>query len=459
MKEIRELVREARASIGVRGSLGRNISYMFGGKSLSLVISFLLTPVLSRIFDQEAFGQFGLYNTLVNLCALLVGLSLSESFILPMAEDRFRRTARATATLIVVGVVFLALVTALAGAEVFSGIGLVADPLLLMAFPVMVALYAADIFQTDHARRVKAFRETAAIGSFGQLLARVSGIAIGRFLDATYLGLTAKEVVRVVFTLLARWAWIFRKGQRFLPRLMPVREVGDVLRDQWRFPAYQLPANLVRYLVGSLPIVLAGRYFAPSQVGDLTMAMTMVNYPVFILSTSIISVYQPRAGELLREQPERLRKSTRWLFLLLLGIGSLGYGVVLWYGPQLFRFVLGGPWYSSGELASALVPLFTLRMASPLVMSLNLHLDRQSWNLYHNLAAVGLTVAAFAVGLYADVPLVPLIGAYAWANTLLLFFFTAMTFRRLEIGLWGMLVRTIVVLVFGFGITALGLLF
>jgi O-antigen/teichoic acid export membrane protein len=423
---------------------------VFGNKAIMMVMNFMLMPVISRIYDQEAFGVFGLLNNMVLVGAAIIGFKLSDTFILKVPEEEFKRLARVVVSLILLGVFVLFVIAVLFGQAILGSFGVALPAGVIVLIPVVMGLFALQEMQVNHTRRINAFKRSAMISTSTDLVGRLSAIAYGLTVAGNFVGLWGKEILRVVLAYTIRAKSIF--GGRILPvpfKVTTFLEIRQVLKEYYKFPAYQMPSVLASMFYAGLPLYLIGRYFNIEMLGEYTMAMTMLNFPTYILANSIVAVYQRSAANWIKNEPEKLRTSSLWLFIFMLFIGSVGFGLVYWNGERLFGLFLGEKWQNAGLLAGIMSPMFFARMVAPPIVSLRIVMNTQHWNLIMNLLAVIVTAAAFIVGIRNDDTFLSVIGMVTVFNTVLVVISIFMVFHAIGVKLYKPLLWGIIVLIFG----------
>ncbi|MBL7965039.1 MAG: oligosaccharide flippase family protein [Flavobacteriales bacterium] len=375
-----------------RGAFTQDVTYMMGGKAITMVVGLVLTPILSRIYAQETFGTFGLLNSMAIIGASVAGLRLSDAFILPRSERGFTSLVRVTAWSCVVLFLLFTACLLIFQRPLFSMLNMDLPWTTALLIPLFILLYAAEDIQVNWVRRLKAFRQVSMVDPLGQFSSRVFAIGMGLAMPSHW-WLFLKEAVRVLVNTILRWRWILSPHVTWSHFKPPRRrEVRTVLRRYWRLPVFRVPTALVGTFTNALPAYMVAAFYDATAVGDLTMAATLLTFPLFLFANTMDSVFQQKAAELRDRGTVELMRGTLQLYTLLLLLGSLVFGVVYWYGDQLFSVFLGGQWERSGRLAMALAPWYLSRMINAPVVGLRLVLDKQHWDLAYTVLS-GLFIA------------------------------------------------------------------
>ena len=386
-----------------------------------MLSGFLLMPILSRLYDNEAFGTFGLLNNMMLTASGIIGFKLSEAFILRMDEEEFRKLARVAMTSIVFGVLILLTVCLVFRESLFNFFGLDVPFWVVAVSPIICGVYAFREYQGNHIRKLESYKKISFISSSADLAGRLTSIGIGVALSTAFWGLWVKEIFKALLIITTSSKLIF--NGRLLPTTPIIASIADakyIFRKYYQFPVYQMPSVLAAMLAAGLPLYLIGRQFDLGSLGDFTMVLTLLSFPTNLLSRSIASVFQQRAAKWYQKEPRKLSESLELLCYALTAMGALIFGLVYWSGPSLFKTFLGENWANAGVYASIMAPLFLARMLSPPIVSLRTITNQQNWNLIFNLLAVGGTAFAFWYGNLHDESLPEVLMLFTSINTVLL---------------------------------------
>ena len=384
--------------------LALNLGTMSSASAVAMVISLVTTPILTRVFDPEAYGTFALTNQAATFLAALVLLALPSGFATtPRLITRIRLQVT-LAVLMMIGVCLTSVVVVLLwlGGEIASAVLLL--PVLLLALMLQQIAQgwavAFDAFQRLATARVghPVLSRSLAIamgfisGGHGAWL--VSGEALGYLLQ--YRVGAGEGTLRALKRL-----WRFRR------RL--VRTVARTVIRFRDFATYFYVIGLLQVgvLLGQVSLIALG--YSVAGAGHYSMAMGIATLPIQLVSFATASVFYREFIRTRESQPLRLRRDV----LLVIGgfvlAGLIPYGVLAEWGGPLFAFVLGAGWQVSGELAAIMAFALLAEFAYVPVSSVFRVVESvrvQFWlELVHGAAVLGV-LGFFAGG----VPLATLLG-------------------------------------------------
>ncbi|MCB0794459.1 MAG: hypothetical protein KDB88_06950, partial [Flavobacteriales bacterium] len=165
-----------------------------------------------------------------------------------------------------------------------------------------------------------------------------------------------------------------------------------------RYPLYIFPGRYVSLLGQQAPIFLLAS--DPVAVGQFAFATALLLMPLRLIGYSLSSVFQQKAVETYRTDPNALGPLTRRFQERLFFIGLLPFAVIAFFGDLGFGLVLGEGWRISGIYAAWMSLYFMLRLLSEPIISLLNVLGREQDMLSIHGALLVLRVLGLLVGLH-----------------------------------------------------------
>ena len=405
----------------------KSIMVLGGGAATGQAMAMLFSPILTRLYDVEAFGVFGIFSALVSSIGAVATLKLEQAILLEKDEDGADRVLR-TCVLVAAGIAILSAcgffaLECFATSPAYRRVA----PLLLMLGPINV--FALGLFNgvSFWYTRAGAFKPLATYNFLR------SAIAVVLQLGAAFVGRSATHLVSgQVAGLAIASLQLIRSGDSRLRSVLFRRydfaAAVAVVRRYRTFVIFGAPQNLGRLLSQNLPAILLPLLFGPAQSGLFWLAYRMLILPSQIVTESTRSVFFRHAAEALKDG----RDLRRVIFkpVLFLGLFSAVVSTVLWVaGPFLFGQIFGAQWREAGIYAALISIAWSFEnigMSSSVMISL---LELQRIYLSFEVATVilrGLALyvgyrlgsAELAVALYAAVASlnsVMVIGYVQWA--------------------------------------------
>ena len=333
----------------------RNLTKTVGASGVQFVIMLCTTPIMTRLYEPEAYATFSIVNT---TAAVMIGLGLLS---LPNAycaekDPETRTEILQTMVLLLSGLVLLAFLVA-GGMAVF-GVhrnGMAIDKRALILLPLLVLTYGARQIIVY----VNVLRGNFTRLSLGQVIepvcSRGGSLAFGALAGGNPVFILLSVILGHISTML-----LLFKGQ-------PMK-----LHGHWRRVLAHLPnliGNLRRYgdfvLFGTMSqqtqqVVMLGMqvaiatYFSKDLAGQYVLAVSILTMPGSLIALATAPVVYHHFIETEKNDPKNLLR----YFLMASGIyllaGLAMYAVLFFYGEELFKIVFGAQWAHAGRIASIL---------------------------------------------------------------------------------------------------------
>lgn len=381
---------------GRAGALLGPILTLTSGALVAQAAAYAARPVLTRLFEPEAFGYLAFYLAAAGIVSEAMTGRFEAAAMLPDRDRDARHllSAAGWATLAVAG---LALPVALAPGGVAGWIGRPEiAPLLPLA--LVAALGAAGARVAD-AWLVR--RERFAATSLGRVVA--SAVAAPVQLAAGVLGLGPLGLVwgslagRLSATAVVGVAAARTPARQADDEAAPdVPSTRDLVRRYRRFPLLAMPSGVLNTLSAQLPSFVLLAVFGGAVAGYFGVAYGTVALPMQLVGGAVAQVLFVRAAEARRAGTLAALAGRVTRHLAFVGTFPLAALVVV--GPEAFAVVFGEPWREAGVYARMLSPwLLLVFVGSPLSVLFDV-LEEQGAELRANVVLGLARVAALAGG-------------------------------------------------------------
>ncbi|HEY3317719.1 MAG TPA: oligosaccharide flippase family protein [Coriobacteriia bacterium] len=366
------------------------------------MVPVLVSPVLTRLYSLEAFGEFGVFTALVLGLSLIVSGRFEIAIPIP-ASDR-------TAFELLV----LSLVAALVSSAVLLGIaGVVVATVPLdavyrgLSATVLIALPLGTVFASASQSFSYWLTRKRRFGVIGRARA-AQGIATGALAIAFGLGHAVPSglIVSLVAGYFVGLVMLSRSLSTAEYReLMPgsLASLRSTARSFVEFPTVNSANALIDTARESGTMLAFSALFGPAATGLLAQTLRISRAPTSLMGQSVAQVFYQRTSDEIANGRDIVRQ-VRKTMLGLLAAGVPIYLTLLAAGPWLFAFVFGAPWRPSGEFARILAPWLLLNFVLSPVSLLPVVTGRQPAALRLNLVDTALRFIALGAGAYLGGP-------------------------------------------------------
>jgi O-antigen/teichoic acid export membrane protein len=383
----------------------RNVSIVAIGPMVSQTLSILLSPIITRLYDPEAFGALGVFLSVLSILVPISNLSYTYAIIMPKKDAEGLKILRFSVLFgfivsLITFVIVMFFRQPIAQLLNFENFGIY-----LYFIPLTLFFSTSAIAYDQWIIRKKMFKASSAIIVAQSILSNGSLIGLG-FLAPQYASLIGVNIFTRGFHALASFIVakkIVHKTQQQMEASEPsqTQKTLNLLKDYQDFPFYRTPQILVSTLAYNLPIMLMTIFSGPATVGLYSLAHRVLKLPSIIISESVGKVFQQRVTEAAQQggslQPLILKTT-----LLLAVIGIIPLGLIILFGPFLFSFVFGSEWVQAGTFARWVAIWVLMTFSSvPVVMAIPLLKLQKQYLIYELislvLGAVGLVIGFIVI--------------------------------------------------------------
>ncbi|MGP4074846.1 lipopolysaccharide biosynthesis protein [Halobacillus sp. K22] len=377
----------------------KNIMVVASGAATAQIITFLLIPVITRIYGPEAFGLMGSFQAIIIVLMPVAALTLPIAIVLP--------TKRAEAISIIntsLKIIFLVTILTLAILLLFNNqIVEILQAHEIESFfyliPIAICMAGCSQIMRQWLIRNKKFKLIAKATIYQPVISHGGMIVVGLyyptasvlvFFTAIKSGLIA--VIMYYNTRRINDSSNFRFNESSLSFKQVIKKYID-------FPKYRSPQVLLNAVAQNFPVLLLASLFGPASAGFFTLGRTAMSIPVQLIGKSIGDVFYPRFTEAYNKKEDFLKLliiATNSLFW----VGLLPFGVIFLYGPSIFSLVFGSDWYVAGEYSRWLAVWLLFGLANrPSVQALPV-LAAQKFHLNFTIISTVIRICALFIGFY-----------------------------------------------------------
>lgn len=330
----------------------KKISTLMTGTILGQLTSFLLLPILTKLYGPVYFGEFGLFITITSFLSILVTLRLEQIIVL---NSRRSLIEAFTSTIVVIPIMALLLFISLLALDFlflttkyFYYIAIVAASFLALNLSCFQYFVAIDKV------RVASFVTSSLV-----ILSGMTQLVLSYF-DISFNGLIVGYVVAVLAVSILFSSLVVNK---YLDRLPSISIIRKYIVTNKHYSLYGLPQGVINSLSQSLPILIISGYFSSMAAGFYFLAIKVVQLPLSLISGNFRALFI-RELAILQEKNLGLSKFLQKFLLKLFVIGFLGAFAYYFVADTLFEFVFGTGWNEASKISKVLIWWVTLGFIS-----------------------------------------------------------------------------------------------
>lgn len=380
----------------LRSGLFKNTLALISGTVVTQAIVFLASPILSRVFVPEDFGNLANFNAWVAVLTLLSNFRYEHAIIVARGRKNVSRVVALT-SLLSLASVGVYLVLAVAFYLFYRGSGYLAhlkSIVLLIPIGTLAVCLTSILIQLNV--KTGRFKRIASVTAVQIVFTLVPQIVLGRL--GVEHALIIGTIVGYCFSGIV-FAWFFvRDGSaRRIPRGMRAVNLRATARQHLNFPRFTLPADAITIVSQQFIPVFVLALYNPAIAGLYAFSVRAVRVPLIVVSTAL-------AGALRKEAIDRVHsgRSLAGLFSATarsLAVLSLApFIIVLLFAKPIFATVFGAGWIEAGRVVQILSPGILLEFISLPLAVFFLVTNTQRYTLAIQLSGFVLLVGALLIG-------------------------------------------------------------
>lgn len=339
----------------------KNIFTLLSGATIAQVITFISIPVLTRIFTPEDFGFIAIYISIANILATAATGRFELAIMLPEQRKNALAIMKGTFKIIIwiSAISFLPIIILKNTSSKFTYF---LEPGYFYFLPLSVFVFASVKVLLQWYSREKKFRLQAATKIIQTSSTASVNIATGFITLVKKSGLFIGHIVGQSAQLIILFFRFF-KQEKIEFKSISKTEINEELKENLNFPYYSAPMGVLNMFSVDILIYVLNLFFSTTLVGLYSNANKVINYPLSVISQSFTSVFYQKISE----TKEKLKLYVI-SYLSNFVLATLAMIPVVFWGEEIFSFVLGKDWALAGSIAKYLAPLtissFAMRSVS-----------------------------------------------------------------------------------------------
>ncbi len=171
------------------------------------------------------------------------------------------------------------------------------------------------------------------------------------------------------------------------------------------FPKYSTPEGLLNTGFKQIPILLLTAWFSMDMAGFYSMAFMLLSKPLGMVSAAFGQVFFQQGAALDREHQGSLKKLFKDNLKFLFFLAVVPCLVIALFAPQIFTFILGDNWETTGVFVRWLMPFsFITFLKGPFSAMVDIK-NKIGQNVLFEIGFFIISIMAFYIGFLKNDPL------------------------------------------------------
>jgi O-antigen/teichoic acid export membrane protein len=328
----------------------KNIFTLLSGSTIAQVITLLAIPVLTRIFTPQDFGFFAVYFSLATIVSTIATGRYELAIMLPKyKKDALSIVKGSVIIVFITSTICLIAIIILKNSS--SKLIQFIEPVYFYFLPLSVLLMGFIKIYSQWFSRQKEFKIIAISGIAQSGSTAGLNIFSGLYFYLQSTGLFIGHLVGQFFQFVI-FFFTFNRREKTDLKEISTTDIKTHLKENINFPYYSAPMGFLNSISVDILIYMLTIFYSTTLVGLYTNATKVVNYPLNLISQSFTSVFYQKISE-----TEKKVELYLLSFFINLGLATIAMIPIVFWGEELFAFVLGNDWTIAGSIAKYLAPL------------------------------------------------------------------------------------------------------
>ncbi|MAZ47784.1 MAG: hypothetical protein CME65_04435 [Halobacteriovoraceae bacterium] len=396
------------------GNVKRKLLISLSGTALAQIIHLLFTPILTRVYTPEEFGELAILIAFGGIVTAVATARYDVAIVVATEEERVVLDKGIIKISYFVGLflILIALIIFYMGKNNYG---------ILCFFLAFIAIIRAN-YQSKR----------SILNSYG----KYSQMANGRVVENTSNGVIAFalsffQVGSIGLMLAKTLSYLIpvKYYSSITKKLVPQSlEVGtsETLKKFIKFPKYSIASSLIDQINLGFSIFAFTYLYGEAIAGHVSMTTRVLSLPINFIGVAFLDVFREKAT---KDYLKFGNFKTIFIkfFLSLAFLAVLGFAIITTLGEPIFILVLGEQWETAGQFATIAIALYSVRLiSSPLTFSFQLNQNQQAHMLFEVLILF-VSLAAVSFSFIKELPPMECLQIYCYslASVHLLFIYAA----------------------------------
>ena len=364
----------------------KNILTLFFGTSIAQIIPLMISPILTRMYTPDQFGQLGVLMSVIGLFSIIATFQYESAIMLPKKDkDAFN-----ILTLAVVITIFISIlsyvVTSIFNVEISDLLNSPSFSDWVFVIPFFVLLSGLFNSLNIWASRQKKFKRLAIRNVAQTTVGALTKVVLGwlKYLSSglvwgTLLGQVTSTSVLTYMTV--------REDKKLFETISLSRIKKNAIEYQ-DFPKYTMWHGFFDLVNASGVIFIISSFYGLTVVGMYAFILGLLKKPTKMIGQVVSQVFYQNASVKIANN-QSIYKDTIRLVKNLALVGGIIFLPMLIFAPFIFSFVFGEKWYEAGVIAQVISPLFFVKFVTAPLVNISVLMKKQKkWML----VALGMNV-------------------------------------------------------------------
>jgi O-antigen/teichoic acid export membrane protein len=354
----------------------KSVLALVGGTTLAQALSFLFSPIQTRLFSPEVFGELSVFTSITGIVGIIICLRYELAIVLPKDDDEGFALLKLSWLFAAIIAGISLIVFGLWGKQIYTRFN--APALARYWYYVPITLLLTGIIQAANYWLIR--RRQFTVLSYNKVLPVLAvnlvsiglGFAGNRALGARLFSILVGNIVNIAVLVSVLVPDMKAK------RLQQYKKI-ELVGKYKNFLVYDIWGALINNLSWMIVPILMNSYYGSFAAGQYSIGLRVIQIPASLIGASIYQVFLKNASEkrYKKELYAYAKSVSKRLFFYTVAFAIL----LLISGKALFIFVFGSKWDVAGQYTQILAPWAIVWFVASPISSIYTVLQKQNISL------------------------------------------------------------------------------
>ena len=354
----------------------KSVLALVGGTTLAQALSFLFSPIQTRLFSPEVFGELSVFTSITGIVGVIICLRYELAIVLPKDDDEGFALLKLSWLFAAIIAGISLIVFGLWGKCIYTLLNVTSFGRYWYYVPITLLL--TGIIQSSNYWLIRKRQFT--VLSYNKvlpvLIINLVSISLGftgnRALGARLFSILVGNIVNIVVL-----------ASVLVPDMKVKREQQyrkrELVRKYKNFLVYDIWGALIDNISWMIVPILMNSYYGSFAAGQYSIGLRVIQIPASLIGASIYQVFLKNANE--KKYKNELYVYTKSILKkLFLYIAPLII-LLLIFGRNIFIYIFGNRWATAGLYTQILAPWAIVWFISSPISSIYTVLQKQNISL------------------------------------------------------------------------------
>lgn len=390
--------------------LAKNIFILLSGNILGYGISFIMLPIISRIFTQSELGMYDLIVSSASIIMPILQMALLLVIMIPREDEKAICICKIISLTAIIGsmLIILFLLFFSSSYRIFSGGFYEINLIMLGLYIIFNTIQSVYYSYTNRKKLYKVLFWNPIIMNISNGILSILLGSIGWGTQGYLLGTLLSYIIASLH--MARFVNPYHGH-------ITVACLKKTFIEFKMYPLVQMPANLIDTLGLQLPSQFLGRMFDVATLGGYTMACKILNVPVSLLAAPVNRVYYRTLIEKI-DAGENAGEFAFMLFKNNIKIALIPLSILMLFGEWITKIFLGEDWAISGTYITILGITYLLKYCVACLSGTYIAVQKQNYSIITAILNLIICVLCFFTAAFFRLTAIHTIILYSFSSSI-----------------------------------------